>query len=121
MGNLHVNLTRFTGGIQQTSLDEGTNITLDGYPVNGGGSYGSGQVTVNGVEVTVRSADPSRRSVSCHVVGNTVWFGPPGVTQANGFIVPAGGAFTFDQASSAVLSATSAAVATVYFIEELAP
>lgn len=121
MANLNADLTRFTNGAQQHPLVIFSAFTHSGYPVFGGGTIATGQVAVNGVEVTIRALNNARRSITGYVSGNSVWFGPSGVTTGNGFLINAGGSFTFDGSAAAQLNAISSAAATVYFIEELAP
>jgi len=121
MANLNADLTRFQNGIQQHPLQVVTLFDVNGYPIQGGGTIATGQVTVNGSEVTIRALNKGRRSVVGYVSGNTVWLGPAGVTTGNGFAIPAGGSFAFNGSSAALLNATSSAAATVYFFEELAP
>ena len=121
MALLHADLTRFNGGIQQHPLTTNVGVDVNGYPLKGGGSIATGQLAVNGVEVTIRPLDNSRRSIVGYVTGNSVWFGPTGVTSGNGFLVVAGGSFAFDGAAASLLRAISSAAATVYFFEELAP
>jgi hypothetical protein len=120
MSNLNSNLTRFQNGVQQHPLLVVTTFDHNGYPIHGGGTIATGQVTVNGVEVTIRALNNARRSVTGYVTGNSVWFGPTGVTTGNGFLIPAGGTFSFNAAAAALLNAISSAAATVYWFEEIA-
>ena len=121
MSAINVNLTRFTpGGVQQHPLIAVIPADTNGFPSFGGGTIASGQVSVNGSEVSLRTANLGRRSLTGTVTGNSVWIGPVGVTSGTGLLVNAGGSFNFNSAAASVFKVISSAAATISWLEEIA-
>lgn len=80
-------------------------------------AIGAAQVTVNTSEVTVRSADPTQKSVCVKAASSNtgvVYVGPTGVTTATGFALAAGESVTFN--TTAIIRARGSAAGQKVFV-----